>query len=678
VSHSRNREEILMRHRLSCPAVPVSGPGHQPRACRLGAGAALATAAVLALAAIAPPAVAAPGARPATAASSRLTSLTVSGPAAVAGSATGRYLPRPGAGSGAVLWEQADGHRYTVPAVTAPHAGWLPASGARAAARRARAQAALRLKVTNLAGQPASNVQVVLVNTDNAALDPGPLSVTGTARVSVPAGDYSLFALFLDVDAAGNAVAFHCVFRSDFRVAAAGATVTIPERSATSPISVSTPRQAGGVDLETTFFRDSKVGGGTGTGLILGPPYLLPTYISPQPAAKVGSLRYLERWSGAGSSGRYWYDTAFAFPDIPASEHFVVRGSQVAVIHEHFFTDALAPGLGLWMTEPCDPAVLCGGYSNAVPLVNFSAPQLVDMPGNLTDYVDTASGDQWVSAVQTPNFIYLVADPQTLLAGHSYSVDWAHGPLAAGFGQHSGPWQCQACTAGRVLSLNFNSLGDSDPSHFMPPVQDQRLEPHAHFTLYRDGTKLVSAGKASGAVVGIPAGPASYRAVVNVNLTHDAGFSQSTQSHTVLTVRYAPGTESALPAGDICAQPAPAVRCRILPVLTLDYQLATSEANTSNTATQVLHLRVGHLSYNGAGSHAAIRSAAVWVSFDGGKFWRRATVTGSDGRYTATWPNPAAAALTSPDIMVTASDAIGGSITQTVTSAYTIASVGDR
>jgi len=42
-----------MRHRLSCPAAPVSGPGHQPRTWRLAAGGALATAAVLALAAIA-------------------------------------------------------------------------------------------------------------------------------------------------------------------------------------------------------------------------------------------------------------------------------------------------------------------------------------------------------------------------------------------------------------------------------------------------------------------------------------------------------------------------------------------------------------------------------------------------------------------------------------------------
>ena len=666
-----------MRNRPSCPVAPVPGSFRRPPWWRPGARAALATGAVLALAAIAPPALAVSGGRLATAVPSRLRSLAVSGWPAIAPSATGRYLQRPEAGSRAVLWEQADGHRYTMPAVAAPHAGWALASGTRPAARAARAQPMLRLKVTGLAGQPASNVHVVLMNTDNAGLDPAPLSVNGTARVTVPAGDYSLFALFVDTNAKGNAVAFHCVVRDDFRVTAAGATVTVAERSASSPISVATPRPAGGEELETVFFRGSKAGGGTGTGLILTPPYLLPTYISPQPAPKVGQLRYLERWSGAASSGRYWYDTAFGFPDIPPSEHFVVHSSQVAAIHEHFFTDNLSPGLGLWMEEPCDPATACGGYSNVSALVNFSAPQVADMPGNLTVYLGTASGDQWVSAVQTPNSTFLVADPRTFLAGHSYSVDWAHGPLAAGLGQHSGPWQCQACTAGRTLSLNFSSLGDSDPSHFVPPVQDQRLQPYAHFTLYRNGTKLVSLGKASGAAVHVPAGAASYRAVLNVSLAHDAGFSQSSQSHTELTVRYMPGAGPALPAADICSGQSAATPCRMLPALTLGYQLATSEANTSNAATQVLHLRVGHLSYDGLGSHAAIRSAAVWVSFDGGRSWRRATVRGSDGRYTATWPNPASAAFTSPDLRVTASDSIGGSITQTITSAYTIAAIGN-
>jgi hypothetical protein len=224
--------------------------------------------------------------------------------------------------------------------------------------------------------------------------------------------------------------------------------------------------------------------------------------------------------------------------------------------------------------------------------------------------------------------------------------------------------------------MNLMSLGDSDPSHFVPPVQDQRLQLHAYFTLYRDGTKLVSLGKASGASVHIPAGPATYRAVLNVNLTHDAGFSQSSRSHTELTVRYVPGAGTALPAGDICSGQSAAAPCRMLPALTLGYQLATSEANTSTAATQVMHLRVGHLTYNGVGSHAAIRSAAVWVSFNHGKSWRPATVTGAGGRYTATWPNPEAAADSSPDIKVTASDSIGGSVTQTINRAYTIFAIG--
>jgi hypothetical protein len=107
--------------------------------------------------------------------------------------------------------------------------------------------------------------------------------------------------------------------------------------------------------------------------------------------------------------------------------------------------------------------------------------------------------------------------------------------------------------------------------------------------------------------------------------------------------------------------------------MALAYQLASNDLNTSSVGAQVLGLTVGHLNYDGAGSHAAIKSAAVWVSFDGGKTWERVTVTGSDGHYTARWTNPASAKGTDPALRVTATDALGGSITQTITNAYTIA-----
>jgi hypothetical protein len=353
----------------------------------------------------------------------------------------------------------------------------------------------------------------------------------------------------------------------------------------------------------------------------------------------------------------------------------VARSSQLATVHEHFSADpASSSRSGSWSDDPYDPTLAPpGARSPAVPLVGVSSPIVTAMPGNLTVYIGTASGDPWVQTDMTPNFTYLIADPVTFEAGHSYSVDWAHGPLAPGLGQHTGPWQCQACTAGRTLSLNLSAAGDSEPGHFVPFLQDITTPGRVHFTLYRDGTRLLSSSGATGAVVrNIPASPGSYRAVLEVNLAGQKGFSQSTRTHTDLTVRYVPGGGAVLPASDTCLGQSAPSPCRVLPALTLGYHLATSQDNTSNARTQVLHLRVGHVSYGGAGSQAPITSAAVSVSFDGGKSWRRATVAGSGGNYTASWPNPVSARGTSPQLKVTAADSIGGSITQTITGAYTI------
>jgi hypothetical protein len=86
-----------------------------------------------------------------------------------------------------------------------------------------------------------------------------------------------------------------------------------------------------------------------------------------------------------------------------------------------------------------------------------------------------------------------------------------------------------------------------------------------------------------------------------------------------------------------------------------------------------MRLHVDHLGYDGRGSHAPITGAAVSISFDGGVSWTPATVSGTDGNYLATWTNPASAEGTSPDLLVTAQDAVGGSISETVTNAYTVA-----
>ena len=61
------------------------------------------------------------------------------------------------------------------------------------------------------------------------------------------------------------------------------------------------------------------------------------------------------------------------------------------------------------------------------------------------------------------------------------------------------------------------------------------------------------------------------------------------------------------------------------------------------------------------------------MSFDNGTTWHPATVAGFAGHYVALWHNPAAG---SPELRVTATDAAGDAITQTITNAYTIGNVG--
>jgi hypothetical protein len=68
---------------------------------------------------------------------------------------------------------------------------------------------------------------------------------------------------------------------------------------------------------------------------------------------------------------------------------------------------------------------------------------------------------------------------------------------------------------------------------------------------------------------------------------------------------------------------------------------------------------------------ARITSVAVQVSFDSGKTWRAATVTGSGGTYRAAFTATAGEYVT---LRVTAADSAGGSISETITRAYKIAS----
>ena len=57
------------------------------------------------------------------------------------------------------------------------------------------------------------------------------------------------------------------------------------------------------------------------------------------------------------------------------------------------------------------------------------------------------------------------------------------------------------------------------------------------------------------------------------------------------------------------------------------------------------------------------------MSFDAGKTWRAARMTGTNGAYAAVFHAPAGAMVT---LRATAADAAGGTVTQTISDAYRI------
>ena len=103
--------------------------------------------------------------------------------------------------------------------------------------------------------------------------------------------------------------------------------------------------------------------------------------------------------------------------------------------------------------------------------------------------------------------------------------------------------------------------------------------------------------------------------------------------------------------------------------MTLRYAIAgLTLPGTTRAGRQVLRVAAGHLQLAKA---IPVISASVSVSFDGGKTWHQAKLTGHDGSYAAVFTAPAGVKVS---LRTSASDAAGGSITETLTNAYQISS----
>jgi hypothetical protein len=526
-------------------------------------------------------------------------------------------------------------------------------------------------------------------------------SFNGVAKVAVPAGNYFAVTQYIDFDAQGNPQNLRYV-TAGFTIAGNPVTVHVNESKASTLSTPATPKPALQVNQFLTWGVQDATGGAFNavTAIDWGPAgsdtqgqqgadiYVAPNKTGPP----VGRLRYYVQWDGIAppsggsplpfeTSYPYRYDLAYGFDNqIPAAP-YPVQADQLATVRDHVYSDpALTPPTFEFSKAPIDP-VLPGSAAFA-PADLWVRPA----PGDFTDYVGTADGGDWtfVSSIGPPNALGFedLTDPQAFAGGHSYSIDWGRGPLAPQWGQHAPRppelfQTCAACATDSSGSDFVDAQYSTDSNDTQQADEGFRVQNDTG-ACYLNGTQIASFPACNDQEnFSAPGQVNTYRLVMDTGpSSFGPAYSQSTPTHTDLTFQFqdkaSPPADMTLPSGYECNEFPVSGACEVLPVLTLDYQLAENELGASDARVQRMNLDVGHETFDGIGSHAKITSASVQVSFDGGTTWQPAVLGGHDGHYIAHWHNPASARGTSPDLMVTATDAIGGSITQEIDNAYII------
>lgn len=526
----------------------------------------------------------------------------------------------------------------------------------------------LHINDTDNAGAPVDNAYVTLVDTDSVGRQQSQVPINGgVGQVEVPAGHYSAIADFVDFDTSGKPTALRQVTVQDFTVAASStpSTVSVSEAAATAPVTVTLPEQATTAAFAVYEARGDARGGSASDFVVT---RSLPVYVAPTAAPRVGTSHFVVADSALATATGHQYDVAFAEDHgVPATNSYTVRPAELATVRQRISSDPSAPTGADVLTGPQDPALS----------VTVESVTHVPAPGTLTHYFSAGTWRQWVLE---PNFDRWTDPWMRFAAGRTYTQDWGHGPLAVDFGSHySGPQGCYACVGNGYLLVQPNWGADSTPGH--AGDAGDLLITNTSIAAYQNGTSLpVDPQDAFFGLANIPQAPTTYRFVFDNATVAGSGHSLSLVRHTDVTVKYAPTTDPSqeLTAEDGCETAgslASGTACQILPILSVNYRLATDLTNTSTAGVQRLGLDIGHVGYDGHGSRSPITSASLAISFDNGTTWRPVPLAGACGHYAAAWPNPHVTTATpGPELKVTAADADGDTITQTVGPAYTIGS----
>jgi hypothetical protein len=259
-------------------------------------------------------------------------------------------------------------------------------------------------------------------------------------------------------------------------------------------------------------------------------------------------------------------------------------------------------------------------------------------------------------------------------AGQDLSDDWTGQPSPPGLEQEpSGGEACPVCRSGDTLSLQLMPFTDAAGHYQLPdPTVTSQL------SLYQNGT-LTGQTPSTFAQVPMSPSPANYRLVLNQS-RQAPWWPTTTQTDTTWTWNSQERPPDPLPPGWTCPTkggggrtPLDTTGCSFEPLLFVGYQTGAGADDVVPAGSQAtVGLSVGH--QKGAAA-TPITGVTAKVSFDDGSTWTSVTPTRTgSGQYQISYQQPALDQTSGfASLQVTATDAAGNSIDQTVIRAYPLA-----
>ncbi|HEY1621675.1 MAG TPA: hypothetical protein VGG25_28905 [Streptosporangiaceae bacterium] len=557
-------------------------------------------------------------------------------------------------------------------------AGAAPASAAPAATRPDFPMRTLTVHALGLNGKPDNGDTVFIGNTDRTLRFVG-LNETenffyhGAAKFSLPAGHYWAIATYFTFNAAIPQLRMEVV--PQFTVSGSHSTLHLDGRRASSEVTVATPLPSQAITEGVTFDR----------GAAHGTPYsysqswsgftgwLSPTTRKPT----IGSLNAYTQ-ATLGSTGKASppnvYNTDFPGPDgiIPA-QHFTLSQGELATVHERYYQDTPSSSGG-WSNFGGTRAQL---VLQLVPITEFS------LPATQTQYFQSGHGVIWESQIfeNLSTFAgFQSGSFRSYGGGESMSENWNRYPLHPGpdgsFGGLAGaiePTQISADRAGDTLNLALTPFSDNQFGHtgagfgflgYAKAVGSYQLD--------QDGTEIAHGTGLDGfPAVKLGARPALLKLTLNA-ARYGSFFHLSPVTRTVWAWHSTPSAGATVPPGWYCSLTVKNESvilhrtCAVQPLMTLHYSVqGMSLAGLTSPGGQTVDVTAGHIQLGGS---AAIAGATAQVSYNDGGSWYPATLTArGGGRYRLAFSAPAGVDVS---LRVSATDAAGGSITETITRAY--------